>query len=215
MDGVIVNSVSYKHERRTRVIRDEFGLTRVDTDELIGLNSQDKYDYLVENAGLDIEKSEFLDQFDNNIERVYTDQVDLLPGFESTLEWLAERDVKAGLASASSRHRVELVMDRFGLNGALDAVASADDIAGESKPDPAIYLHVASSLGVDPSACAAVEDSEHGVTAAKNAGMYCLGYDPQNHPDQDLSRADEVATNPQELHSRLRTVVDGAETPSG
>lgn len=215
MDGVIVNSVSYKHDHRTRVIRDEFELERVDTDQLIGLNTHDKYDYLVENSGLELDKNEFLEQFDKNIERVYTEQVDLLPGFETTLEWLGDRGVKAGLASASSRHRVELVVNRFGLNEALDAVVSADDIVDDSKPDPAIYLHAASLLGVDPSACIAVEDSTHGVAAAKNAGMYCLGYGPEHHPDQDLSRADEVVTNPQELHSRLRPIIEGDERASG
>lgn len=214
MDGVIVNSVTYKHEQRTRVVREEFGLADADVDQLIGLNTHDKYDYLVENAGLTLGKDEFLERFDRNIEQVYTEQVDLLAELEDTLEWLDERGVKTALASASSRRRVEIVVDRFGLGEHLDAVVSADDISGESKPDPAIYRHAASLLDVDPTTCVAVEDSTHGATAATSAGMYCIGYAPEYHPPQDLDHADEVVTTAADLHDRVRARVE-AGVPAG
>lgn len=208
MDGVIVDSVSCKRERWSRVLDEEFGIEDVDAAELVGLNASDKYDYLVETAGLGIDEDEFLDVFNRGVERVYTEQVTLLPHFESTVEWLADRDVQVGLASASSRDKVELVVDRFGLATALDAVVSADDVDEPSKPDPAIYHRAASIVGVEPTACVAVEDSTHGVAAAKAAGMYCLGYAPPHHPPQDLTRADEIVSSPEELGDRIKASVD-------
>lgn len=208
MDGVLVNSVTYKHEQRTRVVREEFGLTDADVDQLIGLNTHDKYDLLVENEELSIRKDEFLDRFDRGIEQVYTDKVELLAEIENTLEWLDERGVKTALASASNRQRVEIVVDRFSLDEHLDTVVSADDISGDSKPDPAIYRHTAALLDVDPTDCVAVEDSTHGVTAATSAGMYCIGYAPECHPPQDLDHADEVVTTAPDLHERIRTRIE-------
>ncbi len=43
------------------------------------------------------------------------------------------------------------------------------------KPYPDLYLHVASQLNVAPEECIAIEDSQNGLNAAKNAGMFCIG----------------------------------------
>ena len=45
----------------------------------------------------------------------------------------------------------------------------------QCKPHPALYLHAARQLALDPAACLAFEDSTHGVRAAKAAGMFCIG----------------------------------------
>lgn len=58
------------------------------------------------------------------------------------------------------------------------------------KPNPDIFLEAASRLGVNPSECIVIEDSENGVKAAKAAGMACLGFINPNSGSQDLSKAD-------------------------
>lgn len=45
----------------------------------------------------------------------------------------------------------------------------------ESKPNPAIYLHVLDKLGVEAAGCFAIEDSDAGMTAAHRAGIYVVG----------------------------------------
>ena len=62
----------------------------------------------------------------------------------------------------------------------------------ESKPNPAIYLLAAQTLGVNPAECIVLEDAYLGVEAAKRAGMRCIGYRNLNSGQQDLSRADVV-----------------------
>lgn len=44
------------------------------------------------------------------------------------------------------------------------------------KPDPDLFIHVATTLNYDPGQCLVIEDSEHGAHAAKLAGMQCFGY---------------------------------------
>ena len=44
------------------------------------------------------------------------------------------------------------------------------------KPAPDLFLHAAGTLGHDPSRCLVVEDSPHGVQAAKAAGMDVIGF---------------------------------------
>jgi beta-phosphoglucomutase-like phosphatase (HAD superfamily) len=45
----------------------------------------------------------------------------------------------------------------------------------EHKPHPAVYLHAAEKLGLDPSECVAIEDSTTGAQAAQAAGMHIYG----------------------------------------
>jgi len=207
MDGVIVDSVSHKHEQRTRVVREEFGLSEFDTGELIGLNTEDKYRHLIESTEFDRDFDAFREAFDSGIERVYTEKVDCMPGLVPSLAWFRDAGVAVGLGSASNRERVDLVIDRFDLRDRFDTVVSASDIEGPSKPDPGIYLRAASNLGVEPGSCVVVEDSTPGVAAARNAGMYCVGYEPDGHPEQDLGEADEILSGPDALLTRLKEIV--------
>lgn len=52
------------------------------------------------------------------------------------------------------------------------------------KPNPAIYLHAAQQLLVDPYKCIAIEDSANGIKAAKSAGMFCIGINTSGNPYQ-------------------------------
>ena len=63
--------------------------------------------------------------------------------------------------------------------GAAPAGSFAASITGDEvtngKPDPEPYLAAAAALGVDPSACLAIEDSPTGVASALAAGCVTLG----------------------------------------
>lgn len=209
MDGVLVDSVSYKYEHWKRVLRDDLGLTAVDVDALVGLNSHDKYEYLVDEHGLQTDRDRFLRLLNGDVARVYEEQVQLLEGIESSFEWLVDESVPVGLVSASSRDNVETVVDRFDIEDSLDTVVSADDIDDDSKPDPAIYRHAAGTLNVEPGDCLAIEDSPHGVTAATGAGAYCIGFASSDRPDRNVKHADEIVTSSGRLHERIRAIVVG------
>ena len=82
------------------------------------------------------------------------------------------------------------MLSRFGLSRAFGAVVTGDDAPGRTKPAPDLYLLAAKGLGVEPERCLAVEDSRHGVAAAKAAGMACLAFRNGHNDEQDLSSAD-------------------------
>ena len=60
-----------------------------------------------------------------------------------------------------------------GLDGIFDVIISSDEV-GRGKPARDVFLETARRLGVAPGACAVVEDSGYGVTAAQRAGMRCI-----------------------------------------
>jgi HAD superfamily hydrolase (TIGR01509 family) len=49
------------------------------------------------------------------------------------------------------------------------------------KPNPDIFLYAAQKMGVSPTRCIVIEDSVAGVTAAKSAGMTCIGFTGGSH----------------------------------
>jgi len=56
------------------------------------------------------------------------------------------------------------------------------------KPAPDLFLHAAAAMGVEPAACAVVEDTPSGVRAAVAAGMRAIGY-AADSDEQALSNA--------------------------
>jgi HAD superfamily hydrolase (TIGR01509 family) len=86
-------------------------------------------------------------------------------------ELLAALDVPVAVASNGPLDQTVLSLEVTGLLPHFAAnVFSAYDIQAW-KPDPALFLHAAKNLGVEPSRCAVVEDSATGIEAGVAAGM--------------------------------------------
>ncbi|WP_096391808.1 HAD family hydrolase [Halopenitus persicus] len=209
MDGIVVDSVGYWNEIRAEIITEKLSVNDVSISELVGMNAEDEYEYLAKNHELPLPKAAYVSLIDEYAETVYREYVTIFPKFETILRDATENGISVGLVSASPRRRVEMVLDRFGFETYLDIVVAGDDLSGPSKPDPTIYEHTASRLGVPTDACVTVEDSEHGVTAAKEAGMYCLGY--ACHSGQPLERANETFEKRDVLRARLRELCNSGD----
>ena len=103
----------------------------------------------------------------------YDEQLDLIEGASELVS--AWPKVKA-VASSSSKSTLALKLNKVGLDLLFgEHIYSADDV-GKGKPDPAVFLYTADSLGVDPARCLVIEDSANGIIAAKRAGMTAAGF---------------------------------------
>ncbi len=106
-----------------------------------------------------------------------------LPGVVEAVALVEALGLARAVASSSPRHLIEVTLDRLGLTGAFPIVHSAEDEAA-GKPDPAVYLTTAASLGVAPGACVAIEDSLNGLRSALAAGMAAIAV-PETRPPAD------------------------------
>jgi HAD superfamily hydrolase (TIGR01509 family) len=97
--------------------------------------------------------------------------VEPMPGAVALLDRIT---VPVGVASNSPRAFVERTLDAAGLRDRFACVLSSDDVA-HPKPAPDLYVALARSLGADPGACVALEDSATGVAAARAAGAFVIG----------------------------------------
>jgi len=192
MDGVIVDSEQYWSDEQEAILQETVESAAVSPDDLRGMNVMDQYDHLTDRYTVTVEKDVFFEKYDERAAAIYTERADLMPRFTAVVDRLQDAGVAVGLASSSFRDWIEMVLDRFGLHDAFSVVVSAEDIDGRSKPAPDIYRYTAERLGEDPSRCIVVEDSAHGVTAAKDAGMHCIGFRTVHNTHQNLSHADVV-----------------------
>ena len=102
----------------------------------------------------------------------------IYPGAESLIKKLADRYPLA-LASGASRLEVEHVLKKAKIRGLFTAIVSADDVT-DGKPHPESFLlalkiinerRLVDTPEIKPAECLVIEDSIHGLAAAKAAGM--------------------------------------------
>ena len=98
------------------------------------------------------------------------------------LATMARATLKLALVTTASRSSVSAVLAAHDLASLFDAVVTGDDVA-ETKPAPDAYLLAAERLGVSPSACLAIEDTEAGSESARRAGMKVLRIQTQTQAD--------------------------------
>ena len=97
----------------------------------------------------------------------------LCPFNTALLERVRGQSYKTGLATMSYREQASRVLDILKLTPLSDHTATREDVR-HGKPDPEIYLHVASAIATYVSDCLVIEDSPSGVRAALAANMPCI-----------------------------------------
>lgn len=82
--------------------------------------------------------------------------------------------------------------------------SSRGDQITKSKPAPGIYLQTADRLGVDPTRCLALEDSNAGVLSAASAGMRVFMVPDLLSPSEEApAAADKVVASLEDVWGEL------------
>lgn len=122
----------------------------------------------------------------------------LLERSEKLLDARLERDVKIiegvkvalsrltmprCICSNSSSARLDMMLTKVGLKPYFDGhIYSAKDLGADRvKPKPDIFLHGAKQFNVSPDRVVVIEDSVHGITGARAAGMRVIGFTGASH----------------------------------
>jgi HAD superfamily hydrolase (TIGR01509 family) len=127
------------------------------------------------------------------------DSLPVLPGVEVLVDSLTAARVRIGVASSSSVGWLERHLDRLGLLHRFDTLVGADLVGGVGKPAPDVYLRACADLAADPRRSVALEDSAHGLTAAKAAGMAAVAVPSRITRHNDLTHADLVVGSLEDL----------------
>jgi HAD superfamily hydrolase (TIGR01509 family) len=130
------------------------------------------------------------------------------PNAEYALSWL--RGPKC-VASSSSHERIRVSLESTGLIRFFEPNLFSASEVQNGKPAPDLFLHVASTLQVKPSACIVVEDSPVGVAAGVAAGMTVIGFVGGSHAGGQVSdhlRSAGARAVISDLRALKRSVID-------
>jgi len=94
--------------------------------------------------------------------------IPLKDGAAELLACLAELEIPVAVATSTESRRAMRKLEAVGILTHFKAIVGGDQVRN-SKPHPDIYLRAAQILGVRPTKCLALEDSENGVRSAADA----------------------------------------------
>jgi HAD superfamily hydrolase (TIGR01509 family) len=192
MDGVMVDSEPLQ-ERATAEYLASLGAEALADaellDDMMGRRVRELTDALAERLGLD--PDQVFEEREAVFWRLLDQGIEAMPGLHVAVDRLAAAGLWLAVASSGTRAYVDHVLDRLGVRGAFATVVSGEDVH-HGKPDPEIYLLAAERLHADPGDCVAIEDTTHGIAAARAAGMRAVAVTHPMNAALDLSAADAV-----------------------
>jgi beta-phosphoglucomutase-like phosphatase (HAD superfamily) len=205
MDGVLVDTEHLWDEVREELTAEWGGrYTPQAQQAMMGMSSGEWSRYLHETVGLaqppDVINAEVVRRMLGR----YAIDLPVVDGAVGAVREVAAAGLDVAVASSSNPELIEAVLGRLGLDGLFAVTVSSEEV-GRGKPAPDVYLETARRLRVEPSACAAVEDSASGIRAAHAAGMRVIAY-PNRHfpPSPDaLALADVVLESMSDVPAAL------------
>ena len=200
MDGVLIDSEQLWDEVREQLARERGGRwhERAQAD-MMGMSSTEWSRYMHDVIGLAEPPGEINAEVVRRLLARYRESLPLMPGAVEAVERLAARWL-LGLASSSNREVIDTVLELAGIAHYFRATVSSEEVE-HGKPAPDVYLEAARRLGLDPTSCAAVEDSTNGIRSARAAGMRVIAIPNPHYPPSDdvLALADVVLHSLDEL----------------
>ena len=194
MDGVIIDS----EEIHKKAYYETFKNLGVEVSEelyktMTGSSTINAFQKLVNHFNLDDIPEELVLQkrkcYVNYFENDPT--LSLVNGVKELIQFLYKQNLTLVLASSSAMVNINRVFSRFDLNEYFTAKISGADLIA-SKPHPEIFEKAAILGGVSKEQCIVIEDSDNGIKAANDAGIFVVGYENPLVSDQTLKDANLI-----------------------
>lgn len=125
-------------------------------------------------------QASLIDVAERQVDEELRRSVQAIPGVrEAVLSVTGKRCI----CSNSSSERLELMLTRTGIKPLFGAniFSALDTPSARPKPEPDVFLYAAEKMTADPRRTFVIEDSVHGIHAAKGAGMRVIGFTGGSH----------------------------------
>jgi len=172
LDGVLIEAREWHYEALNKALG-LFGyiIARKEHENYYnGLPTRIKLSKLTEDKKLPESLHDFIYEMKQKYTRDYIYNY-TKPSFDKQimLKILREHGLKLAVCSNAIRSTVEMMLEKAMIKDYFDVLLSNQDVKN-NKPDPEIYLVAMKKLGIQPSETLIVEDSPHGIEAAKSSG---------------------------------------------
>lgn len=179
MDGTIINTeVIWKQV--TLDFLKTHGFEQLDDNALkflrsfSGIGMIDAAKQLKNYFGLSLPLDQIIHQKTTLANNHFEKSIDFIEGFELFHNKLTTHEIPTSIATNSKLENLEKLAEKMNFSKFFGSNLYCVDHVGKAKPDPALFLHAAEKLGVNPQECVVFEDSIYGFQAAQAAGMKCI-----------------------------------------
>jgi len=194
MDGVLVDSAAL-HRRAWRVFLTQKGLTL--TDEIFERGFGQPNEQVLPGYFPDLTEIE-IRRLSTEKEACYRKLVRQegiypIPGVLTWMDHFSRARIRQVLATSGCRANANMIADLTGARTYLTTIIAAEDVS-RGKPHPDVFVRAAEQVNVPAKRCLVIEDSLHGIRAARAANMRCLALET-THSAAELGEADLVLQN--------------------
>ncbi|WP_442265994.1 HAD family hydrolase [Tenacibaculum sp. ZS6-P6] len=201
MDGVIIDSEEL-HKKAYYQVFESLNLEVNETlyTSFTGSSTLNAFQKLVAHFNLNEQPEDLvLNKRKRYVDFFETDpNLKLIDGVEDLIKYFYSKGYVLVLASSSAMVNINRVFDRFNLQKYFKAKISGADLKA-SKPHPEIFEKAVHLGGYNKEECIVIEDSDNGIKAANDAGVFVVGYDNPIVTNQTLENADMVISDYKEL----------------
>lgn len=183
MDGVLIDSEPLQLKRQKEYL-DYLGVAVPDQEliKMVGGNKKMYFDIISKYYSGEPNYRAYYQKFQQYFEDRPINYRKLLnPDAIPLLKWLQKQGLKLALASSGAPEKIKTVLTQCQLTQFFDPVISGN-MFKQSKPNPEIYNTVAAKLGLENKQCVVIEDSDYGIAAGKNAGMFTIALKEERFP---------------------------------
>jgi HAD superfamily hydrolase (TIGR01509 family) len=186
LDGVILQTEELWNEVRERFTRERGGRWSDNAQaDMMGMSSTEWSRYLHDELGVPDPPEEISREVARRMAERYAESLPLIDGAVEAVKRLAAR-WPLGLASSANRGLIDRALELSGLAPYFRVTVSSEEVE-RGKPAPDVYLEAARRLGVEPTRCAAIEDSASGIRSGDAAGMLVVAIpNPDFPPPNDV-----------------------------
>lgn len=176
-DGVLVDSERLTVVVEARILTElGWALTPEDVvDRFVGVSSERMLAEVERHLGPEL-TAHFDEISTIEIRREFDAHLQPVDGVIDVLDALDRAGTPTCVASSGSHDKMRQTLGLTNLwHRFRGRIFSASEVA-HGKPEPDLFLHAASTMGIEPSRCVVIEDSPFGVQAAVAAGMTAYGF---------------------------------------
>jgi len=191
MDGTIIDT-EHIWEHATRIVIKRHSAIVLSEEEerelrfkITGLNNAKVCQLIIDLFKLTVPLEHLMKEKSLIAHDLYEKHVRFMDGFTEFHNKARALNMKTAVATNAVYETVHITDKKLNLKQFFgEHLYSISDVDNIGKPSPLIYRYAAHRLDVNPEQCIAIEDSAHGITAARAAGMFCIGFNGAGRPDQ-------------------------------
>ncbi len=171
MDGVIIDSEPLWKKAIINVMKREgFDFTIDMCNRTKGMRVDEVIRFWKVELNADFDSNKLSKEIVEEVIFLIKQEGESMEGLEELLVKAKNKNLKIALASSSPSIIINVVLTKLNILTYFDVVQSAE-YEEYGKPHPGVFITAANKMQVDPANCLVVEDSLHGVIAAKAAKM--------------------------------------------